>query len=58
MNIHDAMLIKNKINAILSDIRAANPTDKHHAYPDHVKEIVKKLQDAKEILVKQYGLSK
>ena len=58
MNSGDAMSIRNKIDDILLDIRAMNHVDRNNPYPDFVKALVKKLQEAREILVKRFGISR
>ena len=58
MNSSDAMGIRNKIDDILLDIRAMNPVDRNHPYPDFVKAFVKKMQEARGILVKRFGIER
>lgn len=58
MDSGDAMGIRNKIDGILLDIRAMNPTDRNHPYPEFVKDFVKKLTEARDALVKRFGISK
>jgi hypothetical protein len=58
MDSSDAMGIRNKIDRILLDIRAASQTSPGKPYPEFVKELVKKLTEAREILVKRFGISR
>ncbi len=58
MNGSDAMGLRNKIDDMLLDIRSMNPTSPGHPYPDFVKEFVKKLTEAREILVKRFGIER
>jgi len=58
MNSSDAMGIRNKIDGILLDIRVSNPTDRNTPYPEFVKSFVKKLTEAREILVKRFGIER
>ncbi len=58
MDSGDAMSIRNKIDVILLDIRRTNPIGPGKPYPEFVKDFVKKMTEAREILVKRFGIER